>query len=77
MTITWEAKDDTRWIEQAMDEYHANLHASNEKITKRNWKWSDVPALHSELLQRSAELKKEFTVKHYVAMAEEAAREES
>ena len=58
MSLTWglPVENDTQWIEKAMDEYHANLQP--EKITRRNWKWSDVPAIHSQLLMRAAELKK-------------------
>jgi hypothetical protein len=71
MSMTWEVSDDTKWVEKAMDEYHNHLQP--EKITQRNWKFSDVmPKLQSQFLMRAAELKKAYTVKHYTEMALEA-----
>jgi hypothetical protein len=61
MSLTWglPPENDTKWIEQAMDEYHAKIRAERCKMQKRNWKFSDCsPSMQSQLLQRAAELKK-------------------
>jgi hypothetical protein len=58
MSLQW--RDDTQWIEAAMDEYHATIRAERMGKHKRNWKFSDLnPTLQSIMLRRAEELRRE------------------